>query len=85
MPLPGGAEVGDNPYTVTVEFRDVLDLVPQSAVKVDDVTVGKVEDISLEGYTAEVTVELPQDVELPDNARRQDPADQPARREVRRR
>ena len=44
LPLPGGADLGDNPYTVKVEFRDVMDLVPQSSVKVDDVTVGKVDD-----------------------------------------
>ena len=56
LPLPGGADLGDDPYAVTVEFNDVLDLVPQSAVKVDDVTVGRVEDISLDGYTAEVTL-----------------------------
>ena len=68
MPLPGGADLGDNPYTVTVEFRDVLDLVPQSSVKVDDVTVGKVEDIDLKGYTAVVKVKVRGDVELPDNA-----------------
>ena len=40
-------------------FRDVLDLVPQSTVKVDDVTVGKVKKIKLKGYVAKVTVELP--------------------------
>ena len=68
VPLPGGAEVGDNSYTVTVYFDDVLDLVPQSAVKVDDVTVGKVEDISLQGYTAEVLLRLNGKVRLPDNA-----------------
>lgn len=68
LPLPGGAEVGDNSYTVTVYFDDVLDLVPQSAVKVDDVTVGKVEDISLQGYTAEVLLRLNGKVNLPDNA-----------------
>ena len=49
-------------------FRDVLDLVPQSTVKVNDVSVGKVTDVGLDGYTAEVTVELRSDVELPDNA-----------------
>ena len=49
-------------------FRDVLDLVPQSTVKVNDVTVGKVTAIELEGYIAQVTVELPRDVDLPDNA-----------------
>jgi phospholipid/cholesterol/gamma-HCH transport system substrate-binding protein len=56
VPLPGGADLGDDPYAVTVEFNDVLDLVPQSAVKVDDVTVGRVDDITLDGYTAQVTV-----------------------------
>ncbi len=68
LPLPGGADVGDNSYAVKVEFRDVLDLVPQSAVKVDDVTVGKVDDITLDGYTAVVTVRLNGEVELPENA-----------------
>ncbi len=48
----------------------MLDLVPQSAVKVDDVTVGRVDDIDLDGYTAEVTVLVRGDVELPDNADR---------------
>ena len=71
LPLPGGADLGDNPYSVTVQFNDVLDLVPQSAVKVDDVTVGKVDDIDLDGYTAEVTVLIRGDVELPDNAEAQ--------------
>jgi phospholipid/cholesterol/gamma-HCH transport system substrate-binding protein len=68
LPLPGGADVGDDSYAVSVEFRDVLDLVPQSAVKVDDVTVGKVEDISLDGWTAVVKVRVRGDVALPENA-----------------
>jgi virulence factor Mce-like protein len=67
IPLPGGADTGDEPIRVTAKFRDVLDLVPQSTVKVDDVTVGKVTDIELDGYTAVVTMELPGDVDLPDN------------------
>lgn len=67
LPLPGGADVGDDPITVTVEFADVLDLVPKSAVKVNDVTVGQVTDVQLEGYTAQVTLELRKDTELPDN------------------
>jgi phospholipid/cholesterol/gamma-HCH transport system substrate-binding protein len=46
----------------------VLDLVPQSSVKVNDVTVGKVTDIEVEGYQAKVTLALHDDVELPDNA-----------------
>ncbi|HEU4512224.1 MAG TPA: MCE family protein [Nocardioidaceae bacterium] len=68
LPLPGGADLGDDPYSVKVEFRDVLDLVPQSSVKVNDVTVGKVTDVALDGYHAEVTLALNDEVELPDNA-----------------
>ena len=70
LPLPGGAKLGDNPYTVKVEFRDVIDLVPQSSVKVDDVSVGKVKDIKVQNGHAEVTVELRRSVKLPDNASR---------------
>ena len=69
IPLPGGPDVGSNPITVHIMFRDVLDLVPQSTVKVDDVTVGKVTSIKLKGYTADVTVKLPKTIDLPDNAR----------------
>lgn len=68
LPLPGGANLGDDPYEVTVEFRDVLDLVPQSAVRVDDIAVGKVTDIKLKGWTAVVTLEVNQDAKLPANA-----------------
>jgi phospholipid/cholesterol/gamma-HCH transport system substrate-binding protein len=67
VPLPGGADVGSNPIKVHIMFRDVLDLVPQSTVKVDDVTVGKVSSIKLKGYTADVTVALPRSIDLPDN------------------
>ena len=28
LPLPGGADLGDHPYTVKAEFRDAMDLVP---------------------------------------------------------
>lgn len=68
VPLPGGADVGENPTTLTIEFRDVLDLVPESAVKVDDVTVGKVTDIEMEDWNAVVTVEMRNSVDLPANA-----------------
>jgi phospholipid/cholesterol/gamma-HCH transport system substrate-binding protein len=68
FPLPGG--VGGGGYKVSIEFDDVLDLVPQSAVKVNDVTVGSVRDIELSksGYTALVTVQIKNDVVLPENA-----------------
>lgn len=68
IPLPGGADTGDNPYTVTAEFHDVLDLVPQSGVRVNDLPVGKVTDIRLNGWNAIVTLEVNGDAKLPDNA-----------------
>ncbi|RYY47778.1 MAG: MCE family protein [Actinomycetales bacterium] len=71
LPLPGGADLGSDPYTVTVQFRDVLDLVPQSAVRVDDIAVGKVTKIRLDGWTATATLKINRDVELPDNAEAQ--------------
>jgi phospholipid/cholesterol/gamma-HCH transport system substrate-binding protein len=67
VPLPGGAPSGPS-YRVTAEFADVLDLVEQAAVKVDDVTVGSVEDISLDGWTAKVRLDISRDVRLPANA-----------------
>jgi phospholipid/cholesterol/gamma-HCH transport system substrate-binding protein len=68
IPLPGGQGQGDDAYELTVEFEDVLDLVPQSAVKVDDVTVGSVRSIDVDGFTARVVVAVNGDVELPANS-----------------
>ncbi|MGW7684584.1 MCE family protein [Kribbella sp. NPDC054772] len=67
LPLPGGAKIKGPSYTVTVEFADVLDLVPKSTVKVDDVTVGTVEKVWLDGYVAKVRIRLPKSLALPDN------------------
>src|SRR6185312_13999121 len=67
--LPGGADLGDHPYTVQVAFLDVLDLVPQSGVKVADVPVGRVDTIELQDdWTALVTLTVNGDVDLPANA-----------------
>ncbi|RJQ67563.1 MCE family protein [Pseudonocardiaceae bacterium YIM PH 21723] len=71
LPLPGGADLGAHPFTVTAEFANVLDLVPQAAVKVNDIAVGRVANISLpkDAWTARVTLQVNGDVELPANAR----------------
>jgi phospholipid/cholesterol/gamma-HCH transport system substrate-binding protein len=67
--LPGGADVGDDPYTVQIQFADVLDLVPQSGVRVADVPVGRVTGIKLkDDWTAVVTVTVNGGVDLPANA-----------------
>ncbi|MBM9618134.1 MCE family protein [Streptomyces zhihengii] len=70
LPLPGGADLGDDPYEITAEFADVLSLVPQSAVKVNDVAVGRVTGISLdqEDWSATVTMRINGKVRLPANA-----------------
>jgi phospholipid/cholesterol/gamma-HCH transport system substrate-binding protein len=67
VPLPGGAPSGPA-YQITAEFSDVLDLVPQAAVKVNDVTVGSVEKISLSGWTARTRLRIDRNVQLPANA-----------------
>ncbi|WP_194816072.1 MCE family protein [Nocardia sp. XZ_19_385] len=71
VPLPGGANIGKHPMRLNIEFDDVLDLVPQSAVKVEGVPVGRVEAIDLgpTGWTANVRVVVDDSIDLPANAR----------------
>lgn len=70
MPLPGGADLGDNPYRITAQFSDVLDLVPQASVKVNDVAIGRVEKVRLAPDTKSAIVEMVvnSEVRLPANA-----------------
>jgi phospholipid/cholesterol/gamma-HCH transport system substrate-binding protein len=70
IPLPGGASLGSHPYQVTAEFSNVVDLVPQSSVKVNDVSVGRVTRIYLppRSWTAQVTMVINGSVRLPANA-----------------
>lgn len=70
IPLPGGANLGSHPYQVTAQFANVADLVPQSAVKVNNVAVGRVTRIFLPrgSWTANVTMLINGQVHLPANA-----------------
>ncbi len=70
LPLPGGASLGSHPYQVTAQFSNVADLVPQSAVMVNDVAVGRVTKIYLPqgSWTANVTMLVNGSVHLPANA-----------------
>lgn len=70
LPLPGGAALGPEPYTVTAQFTNVVDLVPNNSVRVNDVPVGVVREVSLapDGWTAQVRVEVNGAVVLPANA-----------------
>lgn len=66
--LPGQTAVGGDGYTVTVTFDRVENLVPNSAVMRDDVTIGTVADIEVRDWQARVTLRLLKDVALPANA-----------------
>lgn len=68
LPLPGGPDLGSHPYSIKIDFQNVLDLVPQSTCKVNDVSVGKVTDVKLEHWHAVVTCKLRGDAHLPANA-----------------
>jgi phospholipid/cholesterol/gamma-HCH transport system substrate-binding protein len=70
VPLPGGANLGSHPISLTVQVADALNLVPQSGVKVNDVPVGKVTAITLSAdrRSANVQIEIRGDVDLPANA-----------------
>jgi phospholipid/cholesterol/gamma-HCH transport system substrate-binding protein len=69
LPLPGGSG-GGSTYKVTAVFDDVQDLVPMSAVRVDDVPVGDVTDITYSPADgkAHVTMRVKKSVHLPGNA-----------------
>lgn len=66
-PLPGGADTGSDPISISAEFDDVLDLVPQSDVKVDNVAVGRITSVELShgGHSAHVEMLVRRDVKLP--------------------
>jgi len=70
--LPGGA-VSDKVFlskptrTYTVMFRDALDLVRQSSVHVNDVSVGDVQEVTLKDGQARVRVRVLESVAVPAN------------------
>ena len=68
LPLPGGPAVGDDPYRLELTFEDVRDLAPSSTVRLDGVTVGRVDTIQREGWTAVVTVLVDDDTAIPSDA-----------------
>ena len=68
LPLPGGPVDPENAIEITADFDDVLNLVPRSPVMVSDVAVGEVTDVTRVGWHAKITMQIQDDVELPDNA-----------------
>lgn len=68
FPLPGTKGGGAGSYTVRAEMPDVENLQPNSRVRVNDVTVGNVTNVELQGWHALVTMQLDENVDLPANA-----------------
>jgi phospholipid/cholesterol/gamma-HCH transport system substrate-binding protein len=68
LPLPGGKAVDpDKAITITAEFTDALNVVPRTAVMVDDVPVGQVSQIDRVGWHAKITMQVRKDLDLPGN------------------
>ncbi|MET3960182.1 phospholipid/cholesterol/gamma-HCH transport system substrate-binding protein [Marmoricola sp. OAE513] len=68
LPLPGGKAVDpDDAITVTAEFTDALNVVPRTAVMVDDVPVGQVSEVERVGWHARITLQVRRDLDLPAN------------------
>ncbi|MCU1643020.1 MAG: mce4E [Nocardia sp.] len=66
IPLPGNAVAGSG-YTVTVELADAQNLVGNSPVKANNVTVGNIQRIENDGWHAKLTLAIVDDVVLPGN------------------
>jgi phospholipid/cholesterol/gamma-HCH transport system substrate-binding protein len=66
--LPGTKGGGPGSYTVQAQMPDVQNLERNSRVRVNDVTVGTVTNIQLQGWHAVVTMTIDGDVDLPANA-----------------
>ncbi|MET9210476.1 MULTISPECIES: MCE family protein [unclassified Nocardia] len=68
LPMPGSEGTAPGSYTVRIQMPNVTTLTRNSPVRVDDVEVGNVTGIDVEGWHALVTVSLNPDVKLPANA-----------------
>jgi phospholipid/cholesterol/gamma-HCH transport system substrate-binding protein len=68
LPLPGGKAVkSGDAITITAEFTDALNVVPRTAVMVDDVPVGQVSQIDRVGWHARITMQVRKNLDLPAN------------------
>lgn len=68
VPMPGTQGRGEGSYEVQIEMPNVTTLSQNSPVRVDDVAVGSVSNIEVQGWHALVTVSLNPEVQLPANS-----------------
>ncbi|MFI5624961.1 MCE family protein [Nocardioides sp. NPDC051685] len=65
--LPFTKGGGDDSYEITVQLDNAANLVANSEVKYDEVTIGSVRKIELKDWTATLTVGVEGDVRIPDD------------------
>jgi phospholipid/cholesterol/gamma-HCH transport system substrate-binding protein len=68
VPLPGTKGGGPGAFRIQAQLPDVQNLERNSRVRVNDVTIGNVTNIEVQGWNALVTMTLDRDVDLPANA-----------------
>jgi phospholipid/cholesterol/gamma-HCH transport system substrate-binding protein len=68
LPLPGTQGNGPGSFTIQAQMPDVSNIDANARVRVNDVTVGHVSKIELQGSHALVSMRLESGVQLPDNA-----------------
>jgi phospholipid/cholesterol/gamma-HCH transport system substrate-binding protein len=68
LPMPGTAGGGPGSFTIQAQLPNVINLQPNSRVRVNDVTVGNVTKVEMQGWHALLTITLDRDVDLPANA-----------------
>ncbi len=68
LPLPGTKGGGPGSYTIQAQLPDVQNLKENSRVRINDVTIGNVTKVELQGWHALVTMTLEGNVNLPANA-----------------
>jgi phospholipid/cholesterol/gamma-HCH transport system substrate-binding protein len=68
LPMPGTAGGGPGSFTIQAQLPNVTNLQPNSRVRVNDVTVGNVTKVEMQGWHALLTITLDRDVDLPANA-----------------
>ena len=67
LPLPGGVVSKGDSFPITAQFTDALNVVPRTAVMLDDVPVGQVTEIDRKGWLAQVQMRIRKDLDLPAN------------------
>jgi phospholipid/cholesterol/gamma-HCH transport system substrate-binding protein len=68
LSLPGTAGGGPGAYTIQAQLPEVVNLQPNSRVRVGDVTVGNVTKIERQDWHAVITMTIDGNVDLPANA-----------------